>query len=119
MNITNEMILHAVLTNDEDGNSYFQDRSEPLEPSTVGFTSAPLSSEHIFFGKASEVQDWHTAPQRLFIIVLSGTMQVESSVGEVRNFLPGQVVLFEDLKGKGHRTCSLDGEPVEYLAIPH
>ncbi|MGQ3892714.1 hypothetical protein [Legionella sp. CNM-4043-24] len=112
-------ISYTVLLADKDGNSYFKVAYKELNPSEVGFTSQMLSTHNVFFGKGPDKElDWHNPAQKLFIIVLSGVMQIETSSGEIKNFGPGEILLAEDLTGKGHKTRSLNGESVNYLAIP-
>lgn len=116
---TDKSIPYTILLTDEDGHSYFKAATEELNPARVGFTSPMFPVDNIFFGKSSDKeQDWHNPTQRLFIIVLSGVMQIEASRGEIKDFSPGEVLLAEDLTGKGHKTRSLNGESVSYLAIP-
>jgi quercetin dioxygenase-like cupin family protein len=54
--------------------------------------------------------DWHTAPRRQYIFILSGQMEIGIGDGSTRCFGPGDVVLADDLTGQGHTTRSL-GEP--------
>jgi quercetin dioxygenase-like cupin family protein len=49
----------------------------------------------------------HNAPQPYVCIVLSGELEVAASDGEARRFAPGDVLLCEDLTGKGHVTRAL------------
>ena len=49
----------------------------------------------------------HNAPQPYICIVLSGELEVAASDGETRRFAPGDVLLCEDLTGKGHATRTL------------
>lgn len=51
-----------------------------------------------FFG------DWHPAPRRQFVLVLSGGIELTVSGGEKRVFGPGGVYLVEDTSGRGHQT---------------
>lgn len=112
-------IPYTILLTDKDGNSYFKEATEELNPTKVGFTSHMIPVHNVFFGQGpNEEQDLHNPAQKLFIIVLSGVMQIETSRGEIKNFSPGEVLLAEDLTGKGHKTRSLNGESVNYLAIP-
>ncbi|KTD09346.1 hypothetical protein SAMN02746073_2364 [Legionella jamestowniensis DSM 19215] len=112
-------IPYTILLTDKDGNSYFKTAKEELNPAKVGFTSSVIPAHKVFFGKGpNKEQDWHNPAQKLFIIVLSGVMQIETSRGEIKNFSPGEILLAEDLTGKGHKTRSLNEEPVNYLAIP-
>ena len=51
----------------------------------------------------------HVTPTRQLVIPLSGTAEIEVSTGERRTIAPGQIVLGEDLTGKGHITRAVDG----------
>ncbi|SEA14241.1 hypothetical protein [Proteiniphilum acetatigenes] len=52
--------------------------------------------------------DFHHAPQRQYIVLLDGGVEIETSLGEVRQFQTGEVLLVEDTTGKGHRTKNLE-----------
>ena len=62
--------------------------------------------------------DWHPAPQRQWIIILSGELEVEVSDGEIRIFGPGSVVLVEDTFGKGHVSRVVSRERVYCVVVP-
>lgn len=62
--------------------------------------------------------DFHNAPRRQYVIILSGAMEVEIGDGSKRQFAPGDVLVAEDLTGKGHITRSIGGEPRISLAVP-
>lgn len=57
------------------------------------------------------VQDWHPAPQRQFVIILSGQLQIGFEDGSTKVFGPGDARLVEDVTGKGHTTVALGSEP--------
>lgn len=91
--------LHLVSTD-------FAPPAPPLEVSEVaegrhGFLRAPPG----WFG------DWHPTPARQFISLLSGTLEVEASDGEVRRMCAGEIVLLEDTEGRGHSTRVTSEEP--------
>jgi hypothetical protein len=50
-------------------------------------------------------------------VALSGTVEYETSDGEIRRQAPGTVVLVEDTQGRGHITRFADGEQF-FLFIP-
>ncbi|CDZ77152.1 hypothetical protein BN59_01434 [Legionella massiliensis] len=109
---------YTILYTGKDGNSYFKEAEEPLIPAKVGLVTRLLPTKSLFFGEAGgAAQDWHNPAQRLFIIVLSGVMQIETSSGQIKAFKAGDILLAEDLTGKGHRTSNLNEQPVNYLAI--
>jgi hypothetical protein len=57
------------------------------------------------------LQDWHPAPQRQFVIILSGHLQIGFEDGTTKVFGPGDARLVEDITGKGHTTIAINGEP--------
>lgn len=60
---------------------------------------------------------WHTAPARQILIVRTGNVKVEVEDGTIRQLSPGDMVLEEDLTGKGHRGLPVDDEPVILNAV--
>jgi hypothetical protein len=48
--------------------------------------------------------DWHPTPFRQVFFFLSGEVAVQVGEGQVRHFVPGSVVLVEDITGNGHVT---------------
>jgi hypothetical protein len=52
--------------------------------------------------------DFHHAPQRQYIVLLDGGIEIETSLGEMRQFQTGEILLVEDTAGKGHRTRNLE-----------
>jgi hypothetical protein len=53
----------------------------------------------------------HVTPTRQLMVLLSGTAEIEVSSGERRRVAPGQILLGEDLTGKGHITRAVDHTP--------
>lgn len=52
---------------------------------------------------------WHRAPQRQFVIPMTGGMEVENGRGVRHTVLPGEIYVGEDVNGQGHITRSIDG----------
>jgi quercetin dioxygenase-like cupin family protein len=48
--------------------------------------------------------DWHPAPRRQFVIILSGQLEIGLGDGSKQVFGPGDARLVEDTTGKGHTT---------------
>jgi len=83
--------------------------SSPSQPaSAIVFRVAP----------AGYVLDWHCAPRRQYSISLSGTAEIEVGDGTIVRVEPGDVVLAEDLTGRGHVTRVVGSEPRFYAIVP-
>ena len=93
----------------EDSQTHFETLNMPAEE--IEHVAAAAGA-HIVFRRfpADYFSDWHCAPRRQFIIVLSGQMEIGIGDGTKRRFGPGDVVLADDLHGQGHTTASV-GEP--------
>ena len=68
--------------------------------------------------KLGAFEDWHTAPQRWYLIVIQGISEVTTSDGEVRRFGPGAMLLMDDTTGKGHQTRAVGTVDHVALVIP-
>jgi hypothetical protein len=62
--------------------------------------------------------DWHNAPRRQFIITLSGGVEIGLGDGTIKRLGPGDVMLADDLTGKGHTTRAVGDGPRYSVAIP-
>ena len=95
---------------DECGDSHFEEMQIPLIHSgQVGALSQPIEVEKLIFREVEPTYDWdfHCAPEKQFIILLDGEIEIETSLGEKRKFTSGQILRVEDTTGKGHRTRNL------------
>jgi NADPH:quinone reductase-like Zn-dependent oxidoreductase len=98
----------------DDNESHFEDVDIPLEDKgAIGMLSRPLQATGIIFREtgAGYDYDWHPAPQRQFVIMLEGAVDIEVSGGMTRRFGPGDIVLAEDTGGRGHISRAVDGKP--------
>ena len=75
----------------------------------IGALSATQPVKGIIFREVdpSYDYDFHNAPQRQYIILLDGEIEIETSLGEKKIFKTGDVILAEDTMGKGHKTKNL------------
>lgn len=64
--------------------------------------------------------DWHTAPQRQYVITLSGRLEFETRDGTKHVVEPGDVLLAEDTTGGGHRWQLIGDRPWRraYVTLP-
>ncbi len=63
------------------------------------------------------VIDWHQAPRRQYLITLSGQVEIGVGDGSVRRFGPGDVLMVEDLTGRGHATRASESEPTAMAVV--
>ena len=78
----------------------------------------PVSGIVFRIAPAGYVLDWHCAPRRQYSISLSGTAEIEVGDGTVVRVEPGDVVLAEDLTGRGHVTRVVGAAPRFYVIVP-
>ena len=98
---------------DINGDTHFEDIEIPLtQAGNVGQLSDVLPATGIIFREVEPSYDWnfHPAPQKQYIILLDGEIEIETSLGEKRIFTAGGVLLVEDTTGKGHKTRNLRPE---------
>jgi quercetin dioxygenase-like cupin family protein len=69
-------------------------------------------------GPAKSFSDFHNAPRRQYVVITSGEMEIEIGDGTKRQLGPGDVLVAEDLTGKGHITRGVGEEPRISLAVP-
>ncbi|HJP21073.1 MAG: hypothetical protein QF546_01330 [Alphaproteobacteria bacterium] len=69
----------------------------------------PLVGFQYVLAPASLNYDWHRAPQRQFVLFITGGAEIENGLGERHTVLPGGIYLGEDETGQGHITRALEG----------
>jgi hypothetical protein len=104
----------------EDRESHFEDIEIDFKPKGDMEASPSQAAANIFFRRApvGHIQEWHPAPRRQYVITLAGQSEIEIGDGSVRRFGPGDIVLAEDLTGRGHITRAVGNEPRVYVTIP-
>ena len=89
-----------------DGQTHFEELPMPAEE--IHNVAIQAGADLVFRRfPADYFSDWHTAPRRQYILILSGQMEIGIDDGTTRRFGPGDVVLADDRTGKGHTTRSL------------
>ena len=109
------------LYEDSDGISHFRDiEVEWVEERHFSQLSARLPATGIIFRKTSGDYDldWHPAPRRQYIINLDGGVQITASDGESRIIGAGEVILVEDVSGKGHLSKAVGGKLRHSIFVP-
>ncbi len=109
------MGIYRLYTGD-DGQSHL----EPQHPSSHPDLTTPQSSQPMFFRERPRglFSDWHNAPRRQYLIILSGEVEIGLGDGSQHRLGAGTALLAEDTTGQGHTTLIVDGEPVIQAVIP-
>lgn len=112
-----DFVVNAHIVSGVDGLSYFaphahdQGTAPPIsipfqECSSVGITTPPIPLRHFnirHLPPAGTNPAWqNTGPQPQLVVCLH-PLQITVSSGEVRTFKAGDVVLLEDMEGRGHK----------------
>ena len=82
--------------------------AEPIDVTSLQFRRT--SSDYFI--------DWHTAPQKQYVITLSGESEVEIGDGTKIRLYPGHILLAEDVTGQGHISRSIGTDDRISLFLP-
>ncbi len=92
---------------DTDGGSHFEKWPVVMDnESSYGFISSlekNIKSFHFQNTLPHHKWDFENVPDRMYIVLLSGSLEIEVSDGEKRCFVEGDVILLEDKSGNGHK----------------
>jgi hypothetical protein len=114
------MRIHNLYT-DASGESHFRDiEVEWVEEGPSGKLSRRLPANGIIFRQVPPTYDldWHPAPRRQYIINLDAGVQITASDGESRVIGAGEVLLVEDVSGKGHLSKAIENRMRHCIFVP-
>ena len=114
------MRIHNLYVDDH-GESHWRDiQVEWAESRNFSKYTARLPATGIIFRQTAGDYDldWHPAPRRQYIINLDGGVKITASDGEAREIGAGEVILVEDIHGKGHLSQSLGGKLRHSIFVP-
>lgn len=97
-----------------------QSQTEPVDLARTPEWTKGLAATQISFRvwPVGQFLDWHPAPRRQFVIILSGQLEIGLGDGTKKVFGPGDARLVEDTTGKGHTTRVLGNQPCVTATIP-
>ncbi len=107
------MKITRVYTGD-DGESHFEDIEVPLiDRGKIGWISNLETATGIVFRETDANYDlaFHNAPRRQYVINLDAPVELETGDGTRRVLEPGDVLLAEDLTGRGHISRAVGEKP--------
>lgn len=85
---------------------------------TAGYPASLVRITHIPAGMREVA--WHTVPEPNLTVRLDGSVEYETSDGEVRRVPAGSFVLAEDTHGKGHLSRhSPEAQTVIWVSLPN
>ena len=112
----------------DDGLTHFADAPVPLNVQDFSLPAPPLAlsawsdANGVAFAVIAPdwYGDWHPAPRRQFVVVMWGSIEIETGDGELRRFDAGSAYLVTDVDGQGHRARVLGGEPatIALISVP-
>ena len=62
--------------------------------------------------------DYHPAPNRRWLVILSGQLEIGLADGSMHRFGPGDLRLIEDVTGHGHTTRYLEPTVTAVMVLP-
>jgi hypothetical protein len=91
-----------------DGMSHFERvpvkfSSVPGSPGTAQSDEFSTAKAYVVRGAPGFFEDWHNADVRRYVVTISGRAEIEVAGDQKFVAQPGDLVLAEDLTGKGHR----------------
>jgi hypothetical protein len=106
---------------DADGETHFRDvEVEWVQDTPGGKLSKRQPATGVIFRETSGDYDldWHPAPRRQYIVNLDAGVQITASDGETRVIGAGEILLVEDVTGKGHLSKAVSGQIRHSIFIP-
>jgi len=94
-----------------DNESHFEDIEIDLDDAgDIGQLSKKIDATGIIFRQTGPNYDydWHNAPQRQYVLMLNGAVDIEIGDGTVRRFSTGDILLVEDMTGRGHKSHAIN-----------
>ena len=99
-----------------DGESHFED----VTPDQFAEIVNRLGDGGIILNQrpSPSLHDYHNAPRRQYVVMMSGVSEYEAADGTKRRLVPGDVLIAEDLTGRGHIARNIGDEFRVSLAVP-
>jgi hypothetical protein len=104
-----------------DGKTKVEEYEVPLKAQGRGTelsTTVPVKSLQFRRTNQDYALDWHPAPNRQFVVTLSGESEIELEGGRKLRLGPGHILLAEDTTGQGHISRAIGSGDRISLFIP-
>ena len=103
-----------------DGESHFEEIDLKYETQGNSASTPPEATQGMTFRRQDPgaFLDFHPAPRRQYLVSLAGQEEIGLGSGEKKTFGPGDVMLADDLTGRGHTTRVVGNVPRISIIIP-
>jgi quercetin dioxygenase-like cupin family protein len=117
---THKPVFMTRLFTGPDGQTHAEEVELKFTPGSPAEVSKlmQVSGAELHRTAGGNVEDWHRAPRRQYVITLSGRGEIEVAGGKKISVGPGNVNLVEDTTGKGHITKAIGAEDRVTLQLP-
>ena len=120
MVLTDRFMKATRIYTGNDQQSHFEDILIPLtDKGEIGHLSERENTSGIIFRETDGDYnfDWHNAPQRQYVIILEGSVEITVGDGSKRIFRDGDIFLAEDVDGQGHISRAVNNESRKSIFI--
>ncbi|MHB1419902.1 MAG: hypothetical protein ACYCX4_10030 [Bacillota bacterium] len=109
-----------------DGNTHLEDVNMDISPRIFSEGAAPVclsdpwKATGVFFlaaGLETKELGFHNSPQKMMGLIVAGDCIQETSDGDQRLFRAGDVIMFEDMTGPGHKTQNAAGTVYAMISL--
>lgn len=113
------MKITRIYTGDDQQSHFEEIEIQTLAQGEIGNLSKIIAAKGLIFREtpADYQYGWHNAPQRQYVVMLDGAVEIELGDGTRKVFRAGDILLAEDTSGQGHISRSLDQSPRRSLFI--
>ena len=109
------MSIRRMYTGD-DNETHIEELSPEAHPELASLQD--VSGIRIQISKGGRFSDFHPAPERRWLVVLAGLIEIGLGDGTIQHFGPGDLWLIEDVTGHGHTTRHLRPTVSAVMPIP-
>jgi quercetin dioxygenase-like cupin family protein len=104
------------------GVSFLEDMDAKTVPTATGEETALMAVPGVQFARIATGTffDWHPEPQRQYVIILKGQLELEVGGGTRKKqvFRAGDIIFAEDITGQGHTSRMIGPEDAVAIIVP-
>ena len=120
-NFVNLKTLKLISVNvDDQGDSYFGEVEAADAPSATGRAEErnfPLTAWQLWETKPGFSRDFKPVPEPQALSIMTGRLEITTSLGEKRYFSRGDTILLQDIAGKGHAIRTIGKETASVMLM--